>query len=116
MIRSALSKKPSKSITAKKQSVEENDGRPAKKDEAPAFFAQKIAEIKNGVFMKDKGRSRISPEKEHQIRTVFDAYEAALQRNNAFDFDDLIQKPVLLFQKNPYGAQKISGDVRCHPR
>ena len=34
------------------------------------------------------------------------AYEAALQRNNAFDFDDLIQKPVLLFKKNPVALKK----------
>ena len=49
---------------------------------------------------------RISPEKENQTRTVFEAYEAALQRNNAFDFDDLIQKPVLLFKKNPAVLKK----------
>lgn len=102
----SLIKKATRGVTAKKQSVEENDGRLANKDETPAFFAQKIAEIKNGVFMKDKVRSRISPEKEQQIRTVFDAYEAALQRNNAFDFDDLIQKPVLLFQNNPLALKK----------
>jgi DNA helicase-2/ATP-dependent DNA helicase PcrA len=48
----------------------------------------------------------MSPEKESQVRTVFDAYEAALLRNNAFDFDDLIQKPVLLFKKNPAVLKK----------
>jgi DNA helicase-2/ATP-dependent DNA helicase PcrA len=70
------------------------------------FFAQKISEIKNDAFMKDMQRTHISPEKENQIRIVFDAYEAALQRNNAFDFDDLIQKPVLLFKQNPAVLKK----------
>lgn len=101
----SLIKKAVKSISHKK-TIEEDGAGPVKKDEAPAFFAQKITEIKNGVFMKDKSHSRISPEKEHQIRIVFETYETALQRNNAFDFDDLIQKPVLLFQKNPMVRKK----------
>jgi DNA helicase-2/ATP-dependent DNA helicase PcrA len=77
-----------------------------KKDEAPAFFVQKIAEIKNGVFAKGGKRAQISPEKENQIKIVFNAYEASLKRNNAFDFDDLIQKPNLLFQKNPAALKR----------
>jgi len=80
--------------------------KPAKKDEAPALFAQKISEIKNDAFMKDGRHSNISPEKENQIRTVFGAYESALQRNNAFDFDDLIQKSVELLKKNPTSLKK----------
>ena len=56
--------------------------------------------------MNDKKRAQISPEKENQIKLVFMAYEAALERNNAFDFDDLIQKPDLLFQKNPAALKK----------
>ncbi|MGB7957694.1 MAG: UvrD-helicase domain-containing protein [Minisyncoccia bacterium] len=104
-----LIKKAVRGISRKKDNDEEDDIKPAKKDEAPAFFAQKIAEIKNGVFMKEGARARISPEKEFQIRSVFEAYEAALQRNNAFDFDDLIQKPVLLFQKDPAVLKKYQG-------
>ncbi len=34
-------------------------------------------------------------------RAIFTAYEAELKANNAFDFDDLIEKPVRLFQTNP---------------
>ena len=98
-----LVKKAVKGISLGKKHSEDDErpAKPVKKDEAPAFFAQKIAEIKNDVFMKGERGMRTSPEKESQIRTVFDAYEAALLRNNAFDFDDLIQKPVLLFKKNP---------------
>lgn len=32
---------------------------------------------------------------------VFDAYEATLKKNNALDFDDLLTKTLLLFNKNP---------------
>jgi DNA helicase-2/ATP-dependent DNA helicase PcrA len=102
----SLIKKAVKGISHIKGEDEEDDKKTAKKGDAPAFFVQKIAEIKNGVFMKDKSRAYISQEKEYQIRAVFEAYETALQRNNAFDFDDLIQKPVVLFQKNPPALKK----------
>jgi DNA helicase II / ATP-dependent DNA helicase PcrA len=105
----SLIKKAVKGISRKKDDDEGDNIKSTKKDEAPAFFAQKIAEMKNGVFMKDGARARISPEKEFQIRSVFAAYEAALQRNNAFDFDDLIQKPVLLFQKDSTALKKYQG-------
>jgi DNA helicase-2/ATP-dependent DNA helicase PcrA len=102
-----LIKKAVRGITLReKLDDNEQSSKTIKKDEAPTFFAQKISEIKNDAFMKDAQRARISPEKENQIRIVFDAYEAALQRNNAFDFDDLIQKPVLLFKKNPAVLKK----------
>lgn len=35
------------------------------------------------------------------VKTLFKEYESYLERNNAFDFDDLIEKPVKLFLKNP---------------
>jgi DNA helicase-2/ATP-dependent DNA helicase PcrA len=102
-----LVKKAAKGISpGKRQDDNEKPLMLSKKNETPAFFAQKIAEIKNDAFMKDGRRAQISPEKENQVRTVFDAYEAALLRNNAFDFDDLIQKPVLLFKKNPAVLKK----------
>ncbi len=96
-----LIKKAVKSIYPGKKSGSGQSSKSTKKDEAPAFFAQRISEIKNDAFTKGTRRAQISLEKESQIMTVFDLYEAALQRNNAFDFDDLIQKPVMLFKKNP---------------
>ncbi len=101
-----LIKKAVKSIYPVKKGGDERPSKSAKKDEAPAFFAQEISEIKNDAFMKGKHRTQISPEKESQIMTIFGLYEAALQRNNAFDFDDLIQKPVMLFKKNPVALKK----------
>lgn len=35
------------------------------------------------------------------IQAIFQDYERALQKNNAFDFDDLIEKPVRLMQTHP---------------
>ncbi len=100
------SKKRLKVFIPEKKSGSGQSSKSTKKDEAPAFFAQRISEIKNDAFVKGTRQAQISPEKESQIMTVFDFYEAALQRNNAFDFDDLIQKPVMLFKKNPVVIKK----------
>ena len=68
------------------------------KKETPAYFAQKISEIKNvdGAL----GEMRADPEKNKFVVEAYEKYEAALLRNNAFDFDDLIEKVVALFKHN----------------
>jgi DNA helicase II / ATP-dependent DNA helicase PcrA len=67
----------------------------SKKKQAPALFAKKISELKNLPEEKSKlGEGELT-------QKVFAAYETALQRNNAFDFDDLIEKPVELFKARP---------------
>jgi DNA helicase-2/ATP-dependent DNA helicase PcrA len=74
------------------------------KEETPAYFAEKISEIKNlgeeGAIAAD--RSLVSsPEKKMRVLHVYEKYENLLARNNAFDFDDLIGKVVELFKTNP---------------
>lgn len=59
--------------------------------EKPSFFVQKISEIKN-----TDARSA-----DDAVSKIFRAYEKKLKENNAFDFDDLIEKVVLLFKKYP---------------
>ena len=79
------------------------------RQETPAYFAERISEIKNlgpdGVG--EKGRmSAMDQEKKVKIFKVYEKYEEMLRRNNAFDFDDLIEKPVELFRKNPEILEK----------
>lgn len=64
--------------------------------EKPAFFARKISTLKNMDIAIGE-----PTEENDRIMSVFRKYEEALGTNNAFDFDDLIQKPVALFQKDP---------------
>src|SRR5690349_6190265 len=69
------------------------------KKDTPAFFSQKITEIKNMSDGSDEGirlaiGARETDERKDVIGMVYRQYEAALERNNAFDFDDLIAKPV----------------------
>ncbi len=71
----------------------------------PAFFAQKISEIKNnGHVLKDLERSK-SPADILALK-VFYLYEKNLEENNAFDFDDLIEKPVKLFHERRETLEK----------
>lgn len=80
------------------------------KKDTPAFFAQKITEMKNLSERGDDGSAgvdlRETEERKALIRAVYQQYETALERNNAFDFDDLIQKPVELFNKHPAILEK----------
>jgi DNA helicase-2/ATP-dependent DNA helicase PcrA len=74
------------------------------KQETPAYFAQKISEIKNlgldALTAKDPALVKF-PEKKARVLRVFEKYEELLARNNAFDFDDLIEKPVKIFKEHP---------------
>ncbi len=93
----------------KKHGLTEKD-----KKNTPSFFAQKISELKNlGAAQVDEAatgltgkQDRAAMERMALASHVFEEYEAALARNNAFDFDDLIGKPVLLWQKNAAALKK----------
>ncbi|MBM3256891.1 MAG: ATP-dependent DNA helicase PcrA [Candidatus Liptonbacteria bacterium] len=61
----------------------------------PPRFLQFISYIKSGA-----GKETLSLRHREEQR-VFERYEMALTRNNAFDFDDLIAKVVWLFENRP---------------
>jgi len=48
-----------------------------------------------------KAKSQMINIDDELTKTIFNDYEKALRQNNAFDFDDLIEKPVRLFQEKP---------------
>lgn len=63
------------------------------KDARPADLRDKISAFKNRM----KGEEL----EDNRFQKFFDEYEKALLENNAFDFDDLIQKVVLIFRTQP---------------
>lgn len=101
-----LVKKAVKAVLPPKKD-DEDDGILAKKNkkDTPVYFAKKISELKNLGRLLSEARPT-PPEKEAQVRRVFEKYEAALERNNAFDFDDLIEKVVAIFKKHPEVLKK----------
>lgn len=69
------------------------------KDKPPLGLARHwIGRMKNELLDPAAG--------EEKINLIFQAYEQALARQNAFDFDDLIEKPVRLFQDHPKILEK----------
>ena len=65
----------------------------------PAMIAKKISNIKSEL--KDLTEFFESSDRRDQIFSeIYNCYERALQENNAFDFDDLIEKPVRLLTEN----------------
>ena len=100
-----LVKKAVKAVLPPKKDDEE-DGILAKKNkkDTPVYFAKKISELKNLGKLLPEARPNV--DKEAQVRHVFEKYEAALERNNAFDFDDLIEKTVMILKTHPEVLKK----------
>lgn len=99
-----LVKKAVKIILPRKSKDDEGIGGMSAKEkkkqrEAPALFAKKTSALKN--LEPERVFEKMSPEEKRGVQVVFDAYESALKRNNAFDFDDLIEKPVAMFKAYP---------------
>lgn len=71
---------------------------------APAVRAQiskiKSRQVRAGVFFAENG------DYGQKLEEIFLKYEFYLKQNNAFDFDDLLLEPVLLFEKNPQILKK----------
>ena len=66
----------------------------------PLMFRSRISAIKNEL----RNASDFLETGAHMddiIYKIFECYEAALTKNNAFDFDDLVEKPVRIFMKFP---------------
>ncbi len=95
-----LVKKAVKEILGNKAQGTSSKAQEKDPKKSPAFFAQKISEMKNISEGSFRGEGNL------QIQVVFNAYESALAKNNAFDFDDLIEKPVALFASRPATLKK----------
>ena len=61
--------------------------------EAPAKTGREISRIKSNLLE--------IHDLEEPMKTIYETYESELKRQNAFDFDDLIEKVVRLFKQNP---------------
>ena len=64
---------------------------------APASLMREFSRIKSELLDE---KSFLGNKKSESVWYLFKEYERVLEKNNAFDFDDLIEKPVRLFKKN----------------
>ena len=77
----------------------------APKKLSPAALSQAISRIKNEIA-RAEDFAHLTHGDTEIITALYDAYEAALARNNALDFDDLISKVVRLFRAHPAVLEK----------
>ena len=67
---------------------------------SPAFIKSKISFIKNNMLSDSEIANFLIAENEKIAVKVYYEYEKILKRNNTLDFDDLLKKPVELFNSN----------------
>lgn len=68
-----------------------------------------ISRLKNGVISR---QSLLSGQDGELVLKVFHGYEKELEKNNAFDFDDLIEKVAEVLKKNPDVLRKYRARFR----
>jgi len=67
----------------------------------PKAAAYKISHAKNAFLTPPEFEQTAETRLDRLVAQVYHRYQAVLRKNNALDFDDLLMKPVLLFQKTP---------------
>lgn len=77
---------------------------------APSLLRYCISKIKSELLTP---RDVVDEQKLPLLEAIFEEYEKELARNNAFDFDDLILKPVRLWLQNAPLLQKYQNKLRC---
>ncbi len=70
------------------------------KEISPSYIRNRISFIKNEMLTDAEITRFFDTEVEKIAAKVYFEYEKVLKKNNAVDFDDLLKKPVELFQKN----------------
>ena len=67
---------------------------------APSYIRNRISFIKNNMLSDGEVEKFLTSEPEKIAVKVYFEYEKILRRNNTIDFDDLLKKPVELFQRH----------------
>lgn len=72
----------------------------------PKFIKNKISSCKNEMITPDKYKAFVNDEVSDIIYKVYKKYQETLLRNNSLDFDDLLVKPIELFNRHPEVLQR----------
>lgn len=73
---------------------------------SPTFIKSKISFIKNNMLSDSEIANFLISENEKIAVKIYYEYEKILKRNNTLDFDDLLKKPVELFNSNKEVLEK----------
>jgi len=72
----------------------------------PKTIQGTISNAKNGMISAGEYESKAKNIYEENVATIYLAYQQELRKNNAMDFDDLLLKPLELFEKEPAVLEK----------
>jgi len=84
-------------------------GRAVPRQLSPTEVRHRISQWKNEGLGPVGAAQAAADAVERVIATIYLEYDKALRRNNAFDFDDLIVRPVQLFEAEPEVLERYSG-------
>lgn len=82
------------------------------KEANPLFLRREFSRIKSELLNAEQMRNERGMDVEDLTETLFKEYEEALRENNAFDFDDLIEKPIKIFQNHKDILEKYQKQFR----
>ncbi len=78
----------------------------------PKNIKYQISNLKNQLISAHQYASKAVDFRTEKLSRIYEGYEAIMSRNNAMDFDDLLQKAVELLQKNPDVRQRYHQQFR----
>ncbi len=79
----------------------------------PNNAQHRISNMKNHMVTPDDFRKNFADSSlDEKFAEVYELYNSRLRENNAMDFDDLLLKPIELFNKNPKIASRYRGQFR----
>jgi DNA helicase-2/ATP-dependent DNA helicase PcrA len=73
---------------------------------SPSFIQHKISNLKNHMITPEEFRSSATSLPDKKIAEIYEEYNKRLFENNSMDFDDLLIKPIELFNSDPKTLQK----------
>ncbi|MGO9482604.1 MAG: ATP-dependent helicase [Candidatus Kryptoniota bacterium] len=78
----------------------------------PAGIRWQISKMKNGIVLPSQFAQSAKSRMEQVTAEVYAAYDSILKKNNAMDFDDLLIKPILLFNHDHGVLEKYQNKFR----
>lgn len=72
----------------------------------PKSILTHISRAKNNLIDEQAYKNTVDSFFEEQVAKIYPIYQKELQKSQAFDFDDLIMRTILLFQKQPHILEK----------
>ncbi len=79
---------------------------------APAGIRWQISKLKNGLILPSQFAQSAKSRLEQVTAEVYGVYDDRLKKNNAMDFDDLLIKPIILFNRDRTSLEKYQNKFK----